>query len=251
VLWSAYLGFLRPEIKRDPALVNLGNFDAELGGVLSRYSILSYGGGIFGVVQGSTPADLIHNAAICAEGCLPNESLLDAVIRHQPAAAFVCTGRIDHAPLPDFAQQLDIICRSLLENSIVPVIINPPLVLRRGGQMLPDTRHWYADPAYWEANVRPLLERDQAEFLPRVVWMSYYADAMAIPNLCPAQLLLLLDDFGFAADEIYRHFSARHDPADYATVLRDLSLPLREWSGSEAMMYLVLRFLKDFDDLPV
>jgi hypothetical protein len=84
IMATMYLDFLRPEIKRDPTKMKLGALEARLGGVLHKYSILSQNDHLIGVVPGTTPIDLYTNAAFCTDGCEPNESLLEAVIRNSP-----------------------------------------------------------------------------------------------------------------------------------------------------------------------
>jgi hypothetical protein len=249
-LQNIHLDFLRPEIKDNPALVRLGEFEESLGGVLHRYDILSQNDRLLGVVQGSTPVDLYTNTAICADGCQPNETLLQAVIRNAPAIAFVCTGRINSGRLNEFAAQFDYICRSLLTNAILPVIITAPLVLEIEGQPYPNLERWYNDPNpnYWEEKVKPKLTLEQSYFLPKAFWVSFYADAMALPNICPFQLLAQVPGFGFAIDDI--HLSDHKAQDEQGTPLYHLDQPITRWSGSEALNYLVLSFLKDFDDQP-
>jgi hypothetical protein len=248
VLASMRLEFLRPEIKRDPTRVKLGALEGRLGGVLNKYTILSQQDRLMGVVLASTPYDLYTNDAMCTEGCEPKETLLQAVIRHKPAVAFVCTGRVHYLLLEDYIDQIDHICRELLRNAILPVLINAPLILQIDGLPYPKSARWYDDPDFLESTIIPTMLNNQRDYLAKAMWMSFYADAMLIPNICSYRLLARLPHFGMARYGTDHHLSLHQPPDDESMVLHDFDQPIPQWSGSEVMNYLVLSFLKHFDE---
>lgn len=250
VMASMRLELFRPEIKNDPTRVKLGALEGRLGGVLNKYTILSQQDGLMGVVLASTPYDLYTNDAMCTEGCEPKESLLGAVIRHKPAVAFVCTGRVHYLLVEDYIDQIDHICRELLTNAILPVLINAPLILQIDGMPYPRSAHWYDDTNFLESVIIPTMLSNQNDYLAKTMWMSFYADAMRIPNICSYGLLARLSHFGMARNGTDHHFSLHNPPDDESIVLHDLDQPIPQWSGSEVMNYLVLSFLKHFDDQP-